>query len=123
MQLIPNYADGGAGSTSDGTAPGVTIDPSARQSLGIRTAAARIGSLTAAISVTGSIEFNQRDLANSQARSGGFVQRTSGRPTGDGIGAGAPMADLQLSGWGGAQTEFLPVKRPGYPVPPPAPLP
>lgn len=116
MQLVPKYADGGAGSTSDGAAPGVTVDPSARQSLGIRTAAARIGSLTAAISVTGSIEFNQRDVANIQARSGGFVQRTYGRAPGDVIGAGAPIADIQLPEWGGAQTEFLSVKRLGNPA-------
>lgn len=116
MQLIPKYADGGAGSSADGAAPGVTVDPSAQQSLGIRTAAARIGSLTAAISVTGSIEFNQRDVANIQARSGGFVQRTYGRAPGDVIAAGAPIADIQLPEWGGAQTEFLSVKRLGNPA-------
>ncbi|MBY0520505.1 MAG: efflux RND transporter periplasmic adaptor subunit [Sphingomonas sp.] len=113
MQLMPKYADGG---TSGGAAPGVTIDPSAQQSLGVRTAAAKIGTLDASLSVTGSIEFNQRDVANIQARSGGFVQRTYGRAPGDVIRAGAPIADIQLPEWGGAQTEFLSVKRLGNPA-------
>ena len=113
MQLMPKYADGG---TSGGAAPGVTIDPSAQQSLGVRKAAAKIGALDASLSVTGSIEFNQRDVANIQARSGGFVQRTYGRAPGDVIRAGAPIADLQLPEWGGAQTEFLSVKRLGNPA-------
>ena len=108
MQLLPKYADGGG---AGGAAPGVTIDPSARQNLGIRTAAAKIGTLAGNLSVTGSIDFNQRDVAIVQARSGGFVQRTYGRAPGDVIGAGAPIADIQLPEWGGAQTEFLAVKR------------
>ncbi|WP_353229997.1 efflux RND transporter periplasmic adaptor subunit [Novosphingobium sp.] len=108
MQLLPKYADGGG---AGGAAPGVTIDPSARQNLGIRTAPAKIGALAASIVVTGSIDFNQRDVANIQARSGGFVQRTYGRAPGDVIQAGAPIADIQLPEWGGAQTEFLSVKR------------
>ncbi|WP_353226677.1 efflux RND transporter periplasmic adaptor subunit [Novosphingobium sp.] len=117
MELMPKYADSGsAGSGEGGAAPGVTIDPSARQNLGIRLVAAKIGALTANLSVAGSIEFNQRDVANIQARSGGFVQRTYGRAPGDVIGAGAPIADLQLPEWGGAQTEFLSVKRLGNPT-------
>jgi len=114
MELMPKYADGGGG--AGGSAPGVRIDPSAQQNLGIRTAAARIGTLAAALSVTGSIDFNQRDVATIQARSGGFVQRTYGRAPGDVIRAGAPIADLQLPEWGGAQTEFLSVKRLGNPA-------
>jgi Cu(I)/Ag(I) efflux system membrane fusion protein len=113
MQLMPKYADGG---TTGGAAPGVTIDPSAQQSLGVRTAVAKVGTLDAPLSVTGSIEFNQRDVANIQARSGGFVQRTYGRAPGDVIRAGAPIADIQLPEWGGAQTEFLSVKRLGNPA-------
>ncbi|MFM9936280.1 MAG: efflux RND transporter periplasmic adaptor subunit [Novosphingobium sp.] len=114
MELMPKYADGSGG--TGGAAPGVTIDPSAQQNLGIRSVAAKNGTLGATLSVTGSIEFNQRDVANIQARSGGFVQRTYGRAPGDVIGAGAPIADLQLPEWGGAQTEFLSVKRLGNPA-------
>ncbi|GGJ56158.1 efflux transporter periplasmic adaptor subunit [Sphingopyxis bauzanensis] len=109
MQLVAKYADEG------GTAPGVAVDPSARQSLGIRAVAAEMGSLAATLDVTGTVDFNQRDVAIVQARSGGFVERVYRLAPGDVIGAGAPIADLQLPEWGSAQTEYLSVKRLGRP--------
>jgi Cu(I)/Ag(I) efflux system membrane fusion protein len=111
MELEPKYADGGG----DDAAPGVSVDPSAMQNLGIRVVAAETGSLAATINVTGSIDFNARDVAIVQARSGGFVERVYRRAPGDIIGAGAPLADVQLPEWGGAQTEYLSVKRLGRP--------
>ena len=112
MQLVPKYADEGAGGTA---AQGVSIDPAAMQNLGIRVVAAEMGNLSATLIATGNIDFNQRDVAIVQARSGGFVSRVYGRAPGDVIGAGAPIADVQLPEWGGAQTEFLSVKRLGKP--------
>jgi membrane fusion protein, copper/silver efflux system len=112
MKTIPKYADEGA---TVGTAPGVTVDPAAMQNLGIRVVEAKLGSLAATLNVTGSIEFNQRDVAIIQARSGGFVSWVYARAPGDVIRAGAPIADVQLPEWGGAQTEFLAVKRLGKP--------
>ncbi len=112
MQLEPKYADEAGGSSA---APGVSIDPSAMQNLGIRVVEAKMGSLAATLNVTGSVDFNQRDVAIVQARSGGFVARVYARAPGDVIRAGAPIADVQLPEWGGAQTEFLAVKRLGKP--------
>ena len=110
MKTVPKYVDESGGSAE---APGVKIDPAAMQNLGIRVATAQFGTLAASISATGSIDFNQRDVAIVQARSGGFVARLYARAPGDIIAAGAPLADLQLPEWGGAQTEFLAVKRLG----------
>jgi Cu(I)/Ag(I) efflux system membrane fusion protein len=110
MQLEPKFADEG-----NGTTPGVSVDPAARQSLGIRVVAAEMGSLAATFDVNGSIDFNQRDVAIVQARSGGFVERVYRLAPGDVIGAGAPIADLQLPEWGSAQTEYLSVKKLGKP--------
>ena len=112
MKTVPKYADEDA---AGGAAPGVKIDPAAMQNLGIRVVAAQMGRLAATLSVTGSIDFNQRDVAIVQARSGGFVSRVYARAPGDVIAAGAPIADVQLPEWGGAQTEFLAVKRLGRP--------
>jgi membrane fusion protein, copper/silver efflux system len=112
MELVPKYADGGGGSEA---APGVAVDPSARQSLGIRVVAAETGSLAATLDVTGTVDFNQRDFAIVQARSGGFVERVYRLAPGDVIRAGAPIADVQSPEWGGAQTEYLSVKRLGRP--------
>ena len=110
MKTQPKYAEDG---TVNGGTPGVTIDPAAMQNLGIRIVPAQMGSLAATLSVTGSIDFNQRDVAIIQARSGGFVSRVYARAPGDVVRAGAPIADVQLPEWGGAQTEFLAVRRLG----------
>ncbi|SEI96273.1 membrane fusion protein, Cu(I)/Ag(I) efflux system [Sphingobium sp. AP50] len=111
MQLVPKYTDDG----SAGAAPGVTIDPAARQNLGLRVVEAKMGSLAATLDVTATVDFNQRDVAIIQARSGGFVQKVYARAPGDVVRAGAPIADLSLPDWGGAQTEFLSVRKLGKP--------
>ncbi|PAL19825.1 efflux RND transporter periplasmic adaptor subunit [Sphingopyxis sp. GW247-27LB] len=112
MKTIPKYADE---APAGDALPGVSVDPAARQNLGMRVVAAEMGTLPSGLTVTGTIDFNQRDVAIVQARSGGFVTRVYARAPGDVIGAGAPIADLQLPEWGGAQTEFLAVKRLGKP--------
>ena len=76
MQLEPKYADEGGGAT----APGISVDPAARQSLGIRVVAAEMGSLAATFDVNGTVDFNQRDVAIVQARSGGCLLYTSPSP-------------------------------------------
>jgi Cu(I)/Ag(I) efflux system membrane fusion protein len=108
MQLVPKYADEGGGD-----APGVQIDPAASQTLGLRTVAVRRGELASSLTAIGTIDFNQRDVAIVQARSAGFVQRVYGRAPGDVVGAGAPLADILVPEWGGAQAEFLAVRRTG----------
>ena len=108
MQLVPKYADG-----SGSDAPGVRIDPATSQSLGLRTVAVRRGELASSLTATGTIDFNQRDVAIVQARAGGFVQRVYARAPGDIVAAGAPLADLLVPEWGGAQAEFLAVRRTG----------
>ena len=113
MKTVPKYAE--AAPAGDAL-PAISVDPAARQSLGLRVAIAELGSLPAGLAVTGTIEFNQRDVAIVQARSGGFVNRVYGRAPGDVIGAGAAIADVQLPEWGGAQVEFLAVKRLGKPA-------
>jgi Cu(I)/Ag(I) efflux system membrane fusion protein len=107
MQLVPKFADEGGG------APGVEIDPTASQTLGLRTVVARRGELASNLTATGTIDFNQRDVAVVQARAAGFVQRVYNRAPGDIIGAGAPLADILVPEWAGAQAEFLAVRRSG----------
>ncbi|MGE4306502.1 MAG: efflux RND transporter periplasmic adaptor subunit, partial [Novosphingobium sp.] len=107
MQLVPKYAEEGPSEA------GVTIDPARTQSLGLRVVEARMGSLGSSLTATGTIDFNQRDVAILQARASGFVQRVYGRAPGDVIGAGAPLADLLVPEWAGAQAEYLAVRRTG----------
>ena len=101
MQLVPKYADEAAGEA------GMRIDPGLTQSLGMRTATAQRGTLSSAISATGVIAFNERDIAIVQPRAGGFVQRAYARAPDDLIRAGAPIVDLLVPDWGGAQPEYL----------------
>ncbi|WP_010219233.1 efflux RND transporter periplasmic adaptor subunit [Sphingomonas sp. PAMC 26621] len=113
MKTVPKYADASGGPTAK---PGVTIDPSAMQSLGIRLATATTGTLAGTLDVTGAIDFNQRDIAIVQARAAGFIQRVYGRAPGDIIRAGAPIADVLVPEWGGAQSEYEAVRKTGDPA-------
>ena len=111
MKLIPRYADEGGAAAE----PGVTIDPAGVQRLGGRIASVERGTLSDAVSATGSIEFDERNVAVVQARSGGFVQRVYARAPGDVVRAGAPLADVLSPEWAGAQAEYLAVRRTGDP--------
>src|SRR3546814_6189799 len=71
------------------------------------------GRLGGALTATGAVDFNQRDIAIVQARASGFVSRVYARAPGDVIGAGAPLADLLVPEWAGAQAEYLAVRRTG----------
>jgi len=110
MQLVAKYA---SEAEASGPTVGVRIDPSAAQNLGFRLATVEEGALASGLTATGIVDFNQRDVAVVQARSGGFVQRVYGRAPGDVVPAGAPLADLLVPEWGGAQAEYLAVRRTG----------
>lgn len=109
MPLTPRYAD------EEGTAPGVAIDARTTQSLGMRLATSQRGTIGDSITATGVIDFNQRDVAIVQIRAGGFVQRVYGRAPGDIVRAGSPIADVLVPEWGGAQSEYLAIRRTGDP--------
>ncbi len=106
MDLIPKYAEETSGA-------GVRIDPASLQNLGGRVVAVTRGTLPSGLTVTGSVDFNQRDVAIVQARASGFVQRVYGRAPGDVVRAGAPIADVLIPDWGGAQAEYIAVRRTG----------
>jgi Cu(I)/Ag(I) efflux system membrane fusion protein len=109
MQLQPKYADEAQGSQ----AAGVRIDPARTQSLGVRLAKAERGVLPSGLTATGVIDFNDRDVAVVQAKASGFVQRVYARAPGDVVAAGAPLADILVPEWAGAQGEYLAVRRTG----------
>lgn len=106
MDLVPRYAD-----EASETGAGVRIDPALVQSLGARFATVRRGTLEGDVAATAVVEFNDRDVAIVQARASGFVERVYDHAPGDVIRAGAPLADLLVPEWGGAQIEYLAVRR------------
>jgi Cu(I)/Ag(I) efflux system membrane fusion protein len=101
MQLKPKYADESSGEAT------VRIDPGMKQNLGIRLATVERGSFAQPIEAAANVVFDGRKVAVVQARSNGFVERVYARAPGDVIARGAPIVDLLVPEWSGAQTEFL----------------
>lgn len=107
MQLVPKCAG------DQGQSSGVRIDPAMVQNLGIRTVEARYGVLEADTVVTGTLAYDGSAVANVQPRNAGYVQRTYGLAPQDVVARGAPIADLLVPEWGGAQAEYLAVRATG----------
>jgi Cu(I)/Ag(I) efflux system membrane fusion protein len=105
MELVPKYA----GSEQDPSV--LSIPAQAVQNLGMRTSMVIRGVLPSDIEAVGSLAYNQREVANLQARAGGFVERVYGRAPGDVLPAGTPVVDLLIPEWFAAQLEFLAVLR------------
>ena len=102
MQLVPKYSDGGSAGDA-----GVKIDAAASQNLGMRLATVTRGTVAMDIAASGVLAFNERDVAIVQAKRAGFVERVFARAPGDVIAAGAPLANVLVPEWAGAQQEFL----------------
>jgi Cu(I)/Ag(I) efflux system membrane fusion protein len=107
MQLVPKYADKG------GASGGVQISPNIVQNLGLRIAPVELGRFSQPIEAVGNIVFNQRNVAIVQSRTNGFVSRVYGRAPADVLRRGAPLVDLLVPEWAGAQAEFLALLRSG----------
>jgi Cu(I)/Ag(I) efflux system membrane fusion protein len=107
MQLVPKYADEG------GASGGVQISPNIVQNLGLRIAPVELGRFSQPIEAVGNIVFNQRNVAIVQSRTNGFVSRVYGRAPADVLRRGAPLVDLLVPEWAGAQAEFLALVRSG----------
>ena len=107
MQLVPKYADEGGGTG------GIQISPNIVQNLGLRIAPVEVGRFSQPIEAVGNIGFNQRNVAIVQSRTNGFVSRVYGRAPADVLRRGAPLVDLLVPEWAGAQAEFLALVRSG----------
>jgi Cu(I)/Ag(I) efflux system membrane fusion protein len=103
MPLVPKYA----GSEQESSA--LSVPAQAVQSLGMRTSTVVRGVLPSGIEAVGSLAYNQREVANLQARAGGFVERVYGHAPGDVLPSGTPLVDLLIPEWSAAQLEFLAV--------------
>ena len=90
MDLVPVYADDGGNETT------VRINPGMQQNLGVRTAEVTLGTLTQVIEATGSIAYNERDVAVVQVRSNSIVEKLHVRATLDTVRKGQPLAEVRL---------------------------
>jgi Cu(I)/Ag(I) efflux system membrane fusion protein len=101
MQLVPKYAGQAAAQT------GVAIDPRVVQNLGVRTARAALGALERRFETVGTVAWNERAVVQLQARAAGFVERLHARAPLDPIAKGAPLVELLVPEWAGAQEEYF----------------
>ena len=108
MQLVPVYAgDGG------GAGPGVSVSATSAQNLGVRTAQAELGTLEPRMEAAGAVAWNERNVVLVQTRAAGFVEKLHARAPLDPVAKGAPLVELLIPEWAGAQEEFLLLARAG----------
>ena len=109
MQLVPKYA------SQAGAAGTVSVDPRVVQNLGVRTAEAVMGSLERRFQTIGTVAWNERAVVQLQARAAGFVERLHARAPLDPVAKGAPLVELLVPEWAGAQEEYLLLRRSASP--------
>ncbi len=107
MDLVPMVDEPRAGDN------GVRIDPRLLQNTGVRLATVEKGRLARDLEVVGMLAYDERLVTVVQARTGGLVERVYARAPNDVIPAGAPLADLRVPEWYGAQAEYLSLRRTG----------
>jgi len=110
MQLVAKYADDGDKNASDN---GVRVESSMVQNLAFRLATVTQGPVDTTVNAVANVVLNDRDVAIVQARSNGFVQRSYPLAAGDVVAAGAPLVDLLMPDWAGAQAEYLAMRSTG----------
>ncbi len=119
MELVPRYADeavasaGASASGADAAPSGLRIDPRIAQNLGVRYAVVERAPWSESLDAVGGIVYDQRHVNVLQARAAGFVTGVHGRAPGDIVPGGAPLVDLAIPEWTGAQAEFLALRGSG----------
>jgi len=104
MQLVPVYADEGS---NDGN--NVRIDPRVQQNLGVRTVDVIQGKIESSLTAVGNVAFNERDVAQLQSRSNGYVEHVYVRAPFEPVKKGQKLADVYVPDWVAAQEEYLTV--------------
>jgi Cu(I)/Ag(I) efflux system membrane fusion protein len=101
MDLVPVYADAG---TDEGS---VSISSRLAQNLGMRTVAAKEGSLEMGFTAVGTVTIDERLIVAVQSRSSGYVEKLHVRAQYDEVTAGQPLIDLYVPEWLAAEEEWL----------------
>ncbi|MDU3922424.1 MAG: efflux RND transporter periplasmic adaptor subunit [Klebsiella pneumoniae] len=104
MDLVPKYADEESAAAG---APGVRIDPTQTQNLGVKTAAVTRGPLRYAQTFPANISFNEYQYVIMQARAAGFINKVYPLTVGDKVKQGTPLLELTIPDWVEAQSEYL----------------
>ena len=108
MELVPVYADEGAGATDDGK---VTINPRTAQNLGIRIAEVKEARMPMGFTATGAVSVDERSLSAVQARVNGYIEKLLVRAQYDTVARGQPLVEIYSPEWLAAQEEYLVLRR------------
>ncbi len=108
MELVAQYEDDG-----DSGSVGMRIDPMLIQNTGVKFAMVETGKLEQDVEAVASLGFNERLIAVVQSRTSGIVERVYALAPNDLISAGAPLVDVRVPEWYGAQAEYLALKKTG----------
>lgn len=100
MQLVPVYADEGAGGD-------VRVSASVSQNLGIRLGKVEKRAVPQQFAAVGSVGFDERLLELVQARVNGYVTRLYVKAPLERVRRGQPLAELLAPEWLAAQQEYL----------------
>lgn len=103
MDLVPKYADEG----DTGGSPGIRIDPTQVQNLGLKTEKVSTGRLTWSQTIPANVSYNEYQFVIVQARSEGFIEKVYPLTVGDKVKKGTPLADITIPQWVEAQSEYL----------------
>lgn len=103
MDLVAKYAD----DSGDENIPGVRIDPTQVQNLGIKTEKAIKGHLSYSRTLPANVSFNEYQYVIVQSRSAGFIEKVYPLTLGDKVKKGTPLVDITLPEWVEAQSEYL----------------
>ena len=104
MQLVPVYADEARG-------PGVAVDPTVAQNLGLRTSTVRRASIAHAVEAVGNVTQNERATVVVQSRVSGYVEKLFVRAALDPVAQGQPLVTIFAPEWSGAIAEYLGLAR------------
>ncbi|MTH44814.1 efflux RND transporter periplasmic adaptor subunit [Escherichia alba] len=110
MDLVAKYADEAPEAAG---APGVRIDPTLTQNLGVRVEVVRRGPLSWSQTFPASVGYNEYQYAIVQARAAGFVEKVWPLTVGDRVKKGAPLIDLTIPDWVEPQGEYLLLRESG----------
>ena len=110
MDYIPVHENEAA----DASSGLVTVAPGRMQVLGVRTAPVENRpALTRTVRATGTVQFDERQMAVVSARVGGWVERLEVGATGDAVRRGQVMADIYSPDLVASEEEFLVASRMG----------
>jgi membrane fusion protein, copper/silver efflux system len=109
MQLVPVYAEEGAGTGS------VSISPRTVQNLGVRIVPVTRGAMGGTLDAVGTVVIDERLVVAVQTRVNGYVEKLYARAQYDPVRKGQALAEIFAPDWLAAQEEYLTLKRSALP--------